>query len=39
LADRILVMVDGRVTGELDRAQASERALGLLMAGVQGAAA
>ena len=39
LADRILVMVDGRFTGELDRSEASERALGLLMAGVQGAAA
>lgn len=39
LADRILVMVDGRFTGELDRSEASERALGLLMAGVHGAAA
>ena len=39
LADRILVMVDGRFTGELDRAAATERSLGLLMAGVQGAAA
>jgi len=39
LADRILVMVDGRFTGELDRGQATERALGLLMAGVQGEAA
>ena len=39
LADRILVMVDGRFTGELDRADATERALGLLMAGVRGEAA
>jgi general nucleoside transport system ATP-binding protein len=39
LADRILVMVDGRFTGELDRSEATERALGLLMAGVQEAAA
>jgi len=39
LSDRILVMVDGRFTGELDRSEASERALGLLMAGVRGAAA
>jgi len=39
LSDRILVMVDGRFTGELDRSEATERALGLLMAGVQGAAA
>jgi simple sugar transport system ATP-binding protein len=39
LADRILVMVDGRFTGELDRDDATERALGLLMAGVEGAAA
>ena len=39
LADRILVMVDGRFTGELDRSEATERALGLLMAGVHGEAA
>ena len=39
LADRILVMVDGRFTGELDRSHATERALGLLMAGVRDAAA
>ena len=39
LADRILVMVDGRFTGELDRADATERALGLLMAGVRDEAA
>ncbi|GGF21668.1 heme ABC transporter ATP-binding protein [Aliidongia dinghuensis] len=39
LADRILVMVDGRFTGELRSTDATERALGLLMAGVQGEAA
>ncbi|HEV2678840.1 MAG TPA: ABC transporter ATP-binding protein [Aliidongia sp.] len=39
LADRILVMVDGRFTGELDRSEATERALGLLMAGVRDEAA
>ncbi len=39
LADRILVMVDGRFTGALDRADATERALGLLMAGVEHEAA
>jgi simple sugar transport system ATP-binding protein len=33
LADRILVMFDGRVAGELARADADERRLGLLMAG------
>jgi ABC-type uncharacterized transport system ATPase subunit len=38
LADRILVMYEGRILGELDRAQADEAVLGQLMAG-QGAAA
>jgi simple sugar transport system ATP-binding protein len=39
LADRILVMFDGRFMGELTAAEASEQRLGLLMAGVQDAAA
>ncbi len=39
LADRILVMVDGRFTGELAAADATERSLGLLMAGVEHEAA
>jgi simple sugar transport system ATP-binding protein len=39
LADRILVMFDGRIAGELTRAQADERTLGLLMAGAGPAAA
>jgi general nucleoside transport system ATP-binding protein len=34
LADRILVMFDGRITGELSAAEADERRIGLLMAGV-----
>jgi len=34
LADRILVMFDGHFTGELDAAEADERKIGLLMAGV-----
>ena len=34
LADRILVMHDGRIAGELLPAAATERAIGLLMAGV-----
>ena len=34
LADRILVMHDGRIVGDMPRAAATERALGLLMAGV-----
>jgi general nucleoside transport system ATP-binding protein len=34
LADRILVMHDGRIVGDVPRAAASERALGLLMAGL-----
>ncbi|MBL8808036.1 MAG: ABC transporter ATP-binding protein [Rhodospirillales bacterium] len=33
LADRILVMFDGRIAGELPRAGADEKHLGLLMAG------
>jgi simple sugar transport system ATP-binding protein len=33
LSDRILVMFDGRIVGELARAEASDEALGLLMAG------
>ncbi len=37
LADRVLVMYEGRVLGALDRGQADEAALGRLMAG-QGAA-
>jgi simple sugar transport system ATP-binding protein len=34
LADRILVMHDGRIVGDVPRAAASERELGLMMAGV-----
>jgi len=34
LADRVIVMFDGRITGELDAADADERRVGLLMAGV-----
>jgi len=34
LADRVLVMHAGRIAGELSRAAATERAVGLLMAGV-----
>jgi ABC-type uncharacterized transport system ATPase subunit len=34
LADRILVMFDGRITGELAAAEADERRIGLLMAGI-----
>ncbi len=37
LADRILVMHDGRIVGELLPALATERSIGLLMAGVAGA--
>ena len=33
LADRILVMCAGRIVGEVDRADADERTLGLMMAG------
>jgi len=39
LADRILVMFDGVFTGELKAADADERKIGLLMAGVTGDAA
>jgi len=34
LADRILVMHDGRIVGDMPRAAATEQTLGLLMAGV-----
>ena len=34
LADRILVMHDGRIVGDVPRAEATERTLGLMMAGV-----
>ncbi len=34
LSDRILVMFDGRITGELKSTEADERQVGLLMAGV-----
>ena len=37
LADRILVMFDGRVVGEVGSGQTDERALGLLMAGAAAA--
>ena len=33
IADRIAVMLDGRIVGELPRAEADEARLGLLMAG------
>ncbi len=36
LADRILVMHDGRIVGEVLPADATERSIGLLMAGVTG---
>jgi simple sugar transport system ATP-binding protein len=36
LADRIVVMFDGRVMGERDPARTDERELGLLMAGIEG---
>ncbi len=39
LADRILVMFDGRIVGEMSRAEADERRIGLLMAGSFPAAA
>jgi simple sugar transport system ATP-binding protein len=35
LADRILVMHAGRIVGEVARGAATERAIGLMMAGVQ----
>jgi ABC-type sugar transport system ATPase subunit len=38
LADRILVMFDGTITGELGVADADERRIGLLMAGITDAA-
>jgi simple sugar transport system ATP-binding protein len=34
LADRILVMHDGRIVGDMPRADATERTLGLMMAGL-----
>ena len=34
LSDRILVMFDGTITGELDSVEADERQIGLLMAGI-----
>ena len=33
LSDRILVIYDGRIVGELDAAEATDEKLGLLMAG------
>ncbi len=39
LSDRILVMFDGHFTGELSAAEADERKIGLLMAGVTAEAA
>ena len=35
LADRILVMAGGEITGELSREEATEERIGLLMAGVR----
>ena len=37
LSDRILVMFDGRIVGELATEDADERTLGLLMAGIDSA--
>jgi simple sugar transport system ATP-binding protein len=34
LADRILVMFEGRIMGELEASEATEERLGLLMAGI-----
>jgi len=39
LSDRVLVMYEGRVIAEVPGAEATETSLGLLMAGVVGAAA
>ena len=39
LSDRVLVMYEGRVIAEVSGADATETSLGLLMAGVVGAAA
>jgi len=36
LADRILVMHDGRIVGDVSQAEATEQALGRMMAGVSG---
>jgi simple sugar transport system ATP-binding protein len=36
LADRILVMFDGMIVGEMPRDDATEQKLGLLMAGIAG---
>ena len=38
LADHVLVMFDGTIVGELPAAQADERRLGLMMAGLREAA-
>jgi len=35
LADRILVMCDGAIIGEVAASEANERVLGLMMAGVE----
>ena len=37
LSDRILVMAGGEICGELDRSEATEERLGLMMAGIKGA--
>jgi len=39
LSDRILVMFDGHIVGEMPAAEANEKKLGLLMAGITGDAA
>jgi ABC-type uncharacterized transport system ATPase subunit len=39
LSDRILVMFDGHLVGEMPAAQADERRLGLMMAGASAEAA
>ena len=39
LSDRIIVLVDGAIVGELARAEATEERLGLLMAGVRNSGA
>ena len=37
LSDRILVMAGGEICGEMDRSEATEERLGLMMAGIKGA--
>jgi simple sugar transport system ATP-binding protein len=39
LSDRIIVMYEGRIQGEVGAAEANEQMLGLLMAGARGGSA